>query len=460
MQTGILDYDGKKCVYKLTDFILEIEEIENRDKIFIEDLDKILGVQSLSKEHILLKGKDFESGSNILFKVRSLNQTGFKTYRAKIISYIIFDNEDTTYDGIQITSDELNWFHNVGESYSSTWDFNTGESELKLKSYESTAKEFYFNLSSFQKIKGTLNISRKYSQISTMPLRLQTEMSLYFQETNDLDMAEQLVFITKRFLNFITYRKNTTINQIILKKRNPETDKYRRIGTVFINGIDNNSVEPEKLVKERLIDIKLLGDQIGELFNKINEDQIYLTHIPENSKEWNIITASRFIMITAGFEWQFRSTYNEKSNENEEKNKEHEEEIFTFLDEKIEQYTGKKKKYFKDIKKLIQRSNMTLLDKISWALNKFDDVLKDFINSIYSLNDIQENKYKDISERIQTQRNNIAHGNIDKEFNPIVILDLSVLEWLYYAMVLNDIGVPREDIKRSINRLFKRGFAL
>lgn len=285
-------------------------------------------------------------------------------------------------------------------------------------------------------------------------------MSLYFQETNEVSKAEQLVLITKKLLNFISYRKNTTINKITLKKKDIQSGYYKKIGILFINDINSRYIDTVKIVQEQLITLPLLEDKLGILFEKIIQNSIYTSHIPEDSREWNRITPSRFIMITAGFEWQFRSTYNEQNTENEEKYNEQEKEILTFLDKKIEQYTGKNKKYFKSIKKLILRSNMTLSDKIYWTLNQFKDVLEIFIKSMYNLNNIQDVNYSDISERIQTQRNNIAHGNIDKELNPVVILDLIVLEWLYYAMVLNDIGISRENIKRSINMLFKRGFAL
>jgi hypothetical protein len=86
--------------------------------------------------------------------------------------------------------------------------------------------------------------------------------------------------------------------------------------------------------------------------------------------------------------------------------------------------------------------------------------LEVFIKQLYNWNGITNVDYSEISERIQTQRNNIAHGNIDKEFNPVVILDLLVLEWLYYAMVLTDIGLTKENIRLAINKLFNRNIAL
>lgn len=101
-------------------------------------------------------------------------------------------------------------------------------------------------------------------------------------------------------------------------------------------------------------------------------------------------------------------------------------------------------------------------EKLLWAIQEFDDVLNVFIKHLYKLNNVEasEYSYRAIAERIQTQRNNIAHGNIDRELNRLVILDFLVLEWLYYVLVLDDIGLSKEYIKKCIDKLFKRNLGL
>lgn len=455
-----MKYEDKNCVFKLKDFTLEIEEIDNRDSIYINHLDFLFN-DSKSKKDVpnVLKGNDFENGNLIHFSVASINQTGPKTHSASLHSYILFEHEEIAFDGVQINSDELNWFHNVKQSYSFMVEPDTGHSEIKIEPYKNTEKRFNFNFEG-QVINGNLNVSRNFSYISTMPIRLHTDMNLYFEPTNEFDIVERLINVSYKFLKFITYRRNIAFNQIILKKKIEETDKYRKVGKLYIREIKTESTEEAKIIQDRLIDLPLIEDNLGQLFEKLAKNTIYITHIPENSIEKNRITPSRFIMATAGFEWQFRSSYNELSNKSEDKYKEQKEEILAFLDERIEQNTGKKKKYFKNYKNLLLKSDMTLSDKINWALTEFNEELEVFINSLYKWNGVTDVKYTEISERIQTQRNNIAHGNIDKEFNSFVILDLFVLEWLYYAMVLNDIGVSREKIRFAINKLFNRRIGL
>ncbi|MFD2130398.1 HEPN domain-containing protein [Pseudogracilibacillus auburnensis] len=460
MITGLLKYEDKNCVFKLKSFTLEIEEIENRDKIFIDDIDYLFNPDNSKNSNVpnLLIGNDFDNGKEIHFNVTDIIKTGAKTHSASLYSYIIFEQEETSYDGIQIHADELNWFHNIKQSYSFMHSPDTGQSELKMESFENTEKQFEFNIEG-QTIQGSLNISRTYSHVSTMPIKLQTELNLYFKPTNEFELVERLANVTYSFLKFITYRKNINFKHLILKKKNEE-GKYRKVGRLYIKDLQSHHTEEKKVLQERLIDFPLLEEHLGQLFEKLAENDIYITHIPETSLDQNIITPSRVIMITAGFEWQFRFTYKELSRVSEDKYKDQRQEILAFLEEKIEENTGKKKKYFKSYRNLLLRSNMTLSDKINWALNEFSNELNLFIRQLYNLNGVTEVKYSDISARIQTQRNNIAHGNIDEEFDSYVIMDLIVLEWLYYAMVLSDVGISRANVRSAINKLFNRRFAL
>lgn len=460
MITGLISYKEKNCVFKLNNFTLEIEEIENRDNLYIDDLEFLFNQAETMENSTpnLLKARGF-NGKIIHFNVVNINQTGTKTHSATLYSYIVFEHEETKFDGIQINSNELNWFHNVKQSYTFTVTPDTGQSEVKVKPFNKTDKQFEFSFEG-QDIQGNFNISRNFSNVSTMPIKLQTDMNLYFEPTDKFEMVEKLFNVTYSFMKFITYRRNVSFGNITLKKKNDKTGKYRKVGNLYIKINKSEYVEEEKVIQERIIDLPLIEENLGELFEKLAETKIYISHIPDNSFDNNRITPSRIIMATAGFEWQFQSTYESLSRESDDKYKQQKEEILAFLNEKVYQNTGKNKKYFKRYRSLLLRSDLTLSDKINWALTEFSDELKLFITSLYKMNGVNEVKYSDISERVQNQRNDIAHGNIDKEFNSYVILDLLVLEWLYYAMVLSDIGVSRQKVKLAINKLFNRRFAL
>ncbi|WP_394530976.1 HEPN domain-containing protein [Priestia aryabhattai] len=462
MITGLITYKEKKCVFKLKGFTLEVDELEDREKIYIDDLDYIFGESVSTKEYLPKKllGKDFENGKDIIFNIRNLASRSPKTYIFNLYSYAVFNKNESSFDGLTLSGEEFNWFYNIRNAYEYTVVSETGELQFNIKPFEDLSKTFEFNLED-ELVEGELNVTRQISNMDTSPIKVHTDLYLRFEETTDYSKIHKLINLVADFFKFVTYRRNISINHITLSKKDENKDRQITIGTFYINREKNIFTEEGRNLRERMIDLQLLEESMSNLFNRLQKKAIYLTHIPESSVDKRRITPSRFVMVTAGFEWQFRLSYEALSNKVEEASKKDEakEELLMFLEEKISSSTGEKKKYFKDEKKKIINMNMSMSSKIEWALAEFSDILDRFIKDIYNMNQIKDVKYKDIAERIQNQRNDYAHGNIDKEINSIIGLDLNVLEWLYYTMVLSDIGMSRDNIQKTINKLFSRGYA-
>lgn len=462
MLTGLIDYNGKTCVFKLhkESFSLEIEDIEEREKL------PFLGVAfgfnkepeiELQKTGTLI-AKDFEKGKAIHFHIKDVYRSAPKTYKASLISYIVFDGGETSFDGLEIQADELNWFHNISLAFEHYKYFEDGEGELRLKPFDKTTEEFEFNLKD-KLIKGNLSIRRDVTKIATSPLKLNSTLNYQFEDTTDVSIANDLVSLTRQLLEFLSYRKNLHINRLILKKKF-DHENYS-IGELYVRYPQPEEKEEEKIIRERIISYSLLGSSFTNLLEKISIKKVYLRHIPENYKSKNTITPARFVMATAGFEWQFEISHKAKSEENKQKYEKERNEVLDFLNEKIEETTGRKeKKFFDSSRRFFEKNQSQLTANIMWALKDSDEVLKDFIKNAYSMNGIESEDFKRnvIAERIQKDRNTFAHGNLSTEFNKLIDIDLSVLEWLYYAMVLDDIGVSKENAKKCINDLFQRGF--
>ena len=65
-----------------------------------------------------------------------------------------------------------------------------------------------------------------------------------------------------------------------------------------------------------------------------------------------------------------------------------------------------------------------------------------------------------MGQRISDQRNHFAHGDLDKDFIGLSLLDLMFMEYVVYAMQLRYYEVDDKNIQKSINDLFKCGMAL
>lgn len=70
---------------------------------------------------------------------------------------------------------------------------------------------------------------------------------------------------------------------------------------------------------------------------------------------------------------------------------------------------GKEKKYYKNMKHLVQHANMNLAKRIQYALSDVQPIIGDIIDKVYSINQFEDNKkIHEIAERIQSKRNSFA----------------------------------------------------
>jgi len=464
MIVGSIRYEDKDCIFKLyeEEFVLEIEVVSDRQESTFRDLELLLKQPSDKITHdIELSGTDFDTQNKIRFSVHTLNQQRTNTYTASLKSYLILQSAETSFDGITFKAKDLDLFHNVGEAYKDMEFDRGGKAKIELTDFTKTTKEFNFTLNETI-MHGTLGISRKINSFSTTPIELSTALNYHFPETSELDYIEELVLLTKKVLQFVTYRKDSQITQIHLKKMDKKDGKYKNAGQLFVHQRESFDDGEKDLTNKRIIPYSLLESTFPTLLSKLAANQIYLRHIPKSRTEGKTITSEKYIMLTAGFEWQFASLYPTKNKKKNRVHIEQKKEILDFLNEKIDNSTGKNKKYYKYHKKLIDNDDYSLHEKIELALLDFDEILNPFIVRLYKLNKVSTQKYvyKEIAERIRSNRNNVAHGNIIKDMDQYSILDFIVLEWLCHSMALREIGMQSKNIQKSINKLFNRGFAL
>lgn len=72
----------------------------------------------------------------------------------------------------------------------------------------------------------------------------------------------------------------------------------------------------------------------------------------------------------------------------------------------------------------------------------------------------EELNYTDMGKRLGDQRNHFAHGDLDKDFIGLSLLDLIFLQRIIYAMQLKISGLEDKQIQRAINDLFQCRFAI
>ena len=161
-------------------------------------------------------------------------------------------------------------------------------------------------------------------------------------------------------------------------------------------------------------------------------------------------------MTTAAFEWEFKKMYKDgiphsnKTNEAKEKAK-------SKIENLIRISKGKEKKIYKNLLKFITLEGFS--ENLEYTCNNLNEIIRPFGDRLYGLNN-EKLDYKKMGERLAKQRNHFAHGDLDKEFIGLALLDLIFLEEIVYAMQLKKCGISNENIKRSLNKLFNAGIVL
>lgn len=187
----------------------------------------------------------------------------------------------------------------------------------------------------------------------------------------------------------------------------------------------------------------------------IANNVLYTCHLPNTYESGRHIDAARFIMITAAFEWEFHRTYPEGIPKKEATVKVETEATEAIL-KLIECSSGKLRKKYQFLKKLIKSDS--LQTEIIKMGEDYDEIIGVFGKHLYNLND-ESLVYTEMGERLAGQRNHFAHGDLDKEFIGLSLLDLIYMEYVIYALQLKYYGIADDHIRKSINDLFHLNFA-
>ncbi|MCM2675488.1 HEPN domain-containing protein [Alkalicoccobacillus plakortidis] len=441
-------------------FEISLEKTENRNGFFGEDLKIFMSREEEKLDFI--DGVSLES-SNLRFFIHQsrLLKHSTKTLKGRVSSYIIYKGEVLNFNRLGFQSEELDYFYNKNQAIKFSIDKNdSGVFHLSTLPFNELHQTFTFEHNN-KEYDCSLNVSRSYKN-EDVELSLKTELAMQFKNNSTLEIEDthKLVKSYMTLMKLISYRKNVDIPIIKLKKMDAD-GKYMHVADYYFYYGKSDKVENKKIL-ERTINYMDISGEIGGLFKLILNDQIYLEQIPENSNDFFLITASRFIMVSAGFEWQQKLLNKKEVELLIEENEKNllQEKVLAYLEEEIKSHTGKNKKYFKGLKKLVQQRDNSLGSRIEKVLIDYDSILKPFITNLYAISDSGDYSSDVTAERLNEQRNDFAHGNLDKGYNKKVTVDFVILEWVYYILVLKHIGIDDLSIQKTINKLFNRRLAI
>lgn len=412
------------------------------DPVYIED-DYLIGICNESRQKIIFLPKYENIGkyNSVLI--------------VNIEAYIIQKYEREYIDRLGFMSQEIDCIFPTNQALQNPEWTENGIVSIKTKDFDNTTSRKQDFFVDGKKVSMYFGISRTSSgKIGKPPLELHSVMFFEFEKTNDYAFVLRLWRIAKCFIQYLCYRKNVNLSEIEVSS--PYNDgKHERFAVLHIVNEDVYN-EPEILEKRRYIKQEYISGAEGKILNDIAENKIYLRHLPETYRAGISINAARFVMITAAFEWTFNKNY-PNGVEKKPATIKAEETAFQVLSGLIDASKGKLKEIYKFLKKVI--GSNSLQAKIEQVGKDYADIVDVLGKRLYSLNE-EVLKYNEMGLRLSQQRNNYAHGNLDKDFIGLALLDLVYLEYIIYAMQLKEYGVEDILIKRAINDLFGCSLAL
>lgn len=401
-----------------------------------------------------LVGDCNETRQKMVFLPRQGGHLGINnsTVNIQLMAYISYSCFAEGIDKVSFFCPELNYIFPINHAYSvevPEGDGSSGVVGVKTLQYSATTTGRQVFSVDGKDVSVCFGVARTIStKIEDPPICLETSLIFEFEATNDYSFIVRLWKIAKDFIRFLCYRNNVSLQEIRLATPYEE-GMHSACATMFFFD-DEEVVELDALKKGRYIRQTLISGCEGKILTEIADGLLYLRHLPETYLIGRTINAARFVMITAAFEWEFSQLY-PNGVEKAGKTVEAENAVSTHIQKCIEQTTGKEKKIYSFLKKLVRSDSLQA--EIVQVGKDFSDVLDVFGNHIYKLNG-QELKYSDMGDRLASQRNHFAHGDLDKEFIGLSLLDLIYLELVVYAMQLKKVGVTKTSIQKAINELF------
>lgn len=374
-----------------------------------------------------------------------------------IQSYIIYKNNGNGINKLSFECPEINSIYSTRQAIE-TKRYSDGSFEIKtLKIDASEVDKQFFNVDG-KDIEIYFDIIQKRTQeVSTPPLSLQSCLCFRFEPTDNINFIYKLHQIAKCFIEYICYRKNIFFEKIhIYTEANDTVKTTFQNGELFVVG-DKSPIDEQSIKDGRCIKHHYIAEAETTILDAIADNTLYMRHLPESREAGRHINASRFVMITAAFEWEFKMLYpgGLRRKDASIKADETATQVLTTL---ISESKGKLKELYKSLLKN-GIGFAPLQAKMVQTGKDLDSIISPFGKYLCAINK-KELNYSKMGERLASQRNHYAHGDLDEEFIGDSLLDLIFLERILYAMQLKRFGVSEKNIQRAINDLFHCNIAI
>lgn len=453
MICGLVQIFDEEYMFRLEGGELHAEAIANIGKGYIIPA-WLKKRPSFNGEYLL--GVNQITGKRIAFKTAT-GEVGLRNTELiiKIQYYLELSSDDDRISRIVIKADELNYIYNVSNAIEAYSFEEEGTTSCKTKTFEETTSDKELFICCGKSVEVLFTIYRGIQFNSCTPINLSSSMVFEFEATNDYDFIFRVVGVAKLFISYLCYRRNIQISDIIIQSRR-EDGRYQNIGIMYHPGWQEKKTENSKIIEKNHIAFEGIKGHVGEILQDLEDGILYTRHLPEDYKDSKRINHSKFIMVTAAVEWIIKVLY-PNGIEHSKKTKEAIEQVKKELDVKIKSTSCKVKDQYKHLRDVLEYDSLSV--RINKICNDYEELITPFGKFLYEINyELDNFDYLKISQRIEKQRNDFAHGNLDEEYDMLATLDIILLERVVYILQLSKYGIEKEKIISEVKRIFGMNF--
>lgn len=461
MILGYAEYNDDKYPFVYENGILNLlpATVTEWEKQKFNFLEKLTHLSHFKRSHRWVENEYMHGTTNkdknILFisKGGGSNNNGFIQYEVQIVyEYQSNTSNGDLIGGLIIKADEIDCFFSPDRVFEGKIYFKKNNNIPETISVQSTNDQrnnkycgMYNSGDLFIEIE--LSAYPIYSSKSKTPLSGQSQMYFEFNKYVNLDKALEVVYQLESFLKYISYRSNINIKSIDVFRRNEDNLRSKE-GTISI--LDSYIAETSEKRERQILTYELLEDKISDIFQSIEDAEVYLKHLPACINSKSVYDISRIILIFTAFEHEYKKFF-PSDIVRSQKYFDLKKKVFDLLDKLKEDCNSKEKSYIDSFKTSINYNDTLLSSCIKNVIEKNIEIIEVFLRFDYQVYD--NKSINKIAERLSRMRNKIAHGNLDLKIEPIHISDLKTLENLIYIMRLSSLGISKKSIQKGICRL-------
>lgn len=420
---------------------------DERDKIFDEFKEWVRSINEDNWIGVSYICGTTNSGYNIAFHVRndSSNNNGVVAYQVNY--YFVYHKEYLNIDKIQgfsISGREIDYFYEPARVFSMYRNKNGSFPQIEVEHNEKKASKYTYKDT---EITVVLDANATFHTKSEIPVTAKSYMDFCFSKPRDLEYLLEVFFHCKKFFYYVCKRTNIQLDDINVYGIRGEKKSVE--GIVKICSCGDDAETNEKAAKN-VIKYEFLNEKMGNLFQSVADENMYFEHLCPSAEARNSYKMDRVILNFVAFEREYSNLYNLEIERSEEYMQVRDEIIAT-LEVLKKNHSGKKKKYVNEFLRSFSKAEIKYGDRMNKALRDCEDVLLPFLQYTYS--NYTSDTIDEVCERMNKLRNDVVHGNMRLEVEPIHLRDFATLENLLYAMRLKNLGVSKTNIQKAIREL-------